>query len=254
MVEIHSIQRRPAAVRRVWAILSVFETGKPVGDYGALALLADGAGFSYGAHQGTDRSGTLDVTVRDFLDAVESRRALCSKDDEVCLTSFAERLAEDETTQIDPKLKMDAWPSWARDGGGVLQRLGRDLDSGMQDVQDDVFSRMYFEPALREVVRSGARTDLAVALLYDTAIQSGPAAISRMRNLFPAPAPIRGGDEDEWVLAYIAARRRWLLGRGGVVATTVYRMDAMLELARGDVWYFNQPFGLRMPKSTVAIP
>ncbi|HEX2640112.1 MAG TPA: hypothetical protein VHL50_06050, partial [Pyrinomonadaceae bacterium] len=41
------------------AVVSIFETSRPLGDFGAVAVLPDGAGISYGFCQFTHRSGAL---------------------------------------------------------------------------------------------------------------------------------------------------------------------------------------------------
>src|SRR5690606_29141754 len=53
----------------VQSIVRVFESGHPDGRYDAIVILPDSAGISYGISQGTDRSGTLDRIVRDYIAA-----------------------------------------------------------------------------------------------------------------------------------------------------------------------------------------
>ena len=49
------------------AIVNVFETSKPFGDYAACVVLNDGAGISYGINQFTHRSGSLLAVVEKYL-------------------------------------------------------------------------------------------------------------------------------------------------------------------------------------------
>ncbi len=49
------------------AIVHVFETSNPFGDYAACVVLNDGAGVSYGINQFTHRSGSLAAVVREYL-------------------------------------------------------------------------------------------------------------------------------------------------------------------------------------------
>ena len=49
------------------AIVHVFETSRPFGDYAACVVLNDGAGVSYGINQFTHRSGSLRAVVEKYL-------------------------------------------------------------------------------------------------------------------------------------------------------------------------------------------
>src|SRR5438093_13015784 len=49
------------------AIVHIFETSRPFGDYAAVAVLNDGAGVSYGIDQFTHRSGSLLAVVEAYL-------------------------------------------------------------------------------------------------------------------------------------------------------------------------------------------
>jgi len=49
------------------AIVNVFETGKPFGEFTAVAVLNDGAGISYGISQFTHRSGSLAAVIERYL-------------------------------------------------------------------------------------------------------------------------------------------------------------------------------------------
>ncbi len=54
-------------ISKAMAIVSIFETGKPHGNYAALVVLNDGAGISYGIKQFTHRSGSLLQVVEKYL-------------------------------------------------------------------------------------------------------------------------------------------------------------------------------------------
>jgi hypothetical protein len=49
------------------AIVHVFETSRPFGDYSAVAVLDDGAGVSYGINQFTHKSGSLYTVLNTYL-------------------------------------------------------------------------------------------------------------------------------------------------------------------------------------------
>ena len=68
-------------IEKAMAIVSIFETGKPRGNYAALAVLNDGAGISYGIKQFTHRSGSLLQVVEKYLatDATAGRGTIESR-------------------------------------------------------------------------------------------------------------------------------------------------------------------------------
>lgn len=179
-------------------ILSLIETGALPSPkaYGAVAVLPDGAGVSYGKHQSTDAGGTLDQIVRFYVDA--GRRYATQ------LEEYLDELAANETAKLDP----NSLPLWATRLCELLKTAGD--DPVMQRVQDAVFDAEYWMPMLRHAASAGLELPLSHLVLYDTAIQSGPAAIPRMRRLFPDAAPSRGGDEEQWTRAYVTARHTYL--------------------------------------------
>ena len=56
----------PAQKHVIDCVLSIFETGRvpTSASYSTCSILADGAGISYGKHQCTDKSGSLDLVVK----------------------------------------------------------------------------------------------------------------------------------------------------------------------------------------------
>jgi chitosanase len=216
------------------SVLTIFETGRlpSPSAYATCAILSDGAGISYGKHQSTDRSGTLDKIV-DLYIAKGGKQA-----DE--LKQFVPKLALNETAKLDPK----NIPSWAKYLMGVLKTAG--ADPVMQAAQDEVFDANYWTPAMGHVQKIGLQTGLGALVVYDTCIHSGAGGVAIIRARFAEPAPCNGGDEKAWVLGYIKARREWLAAnKNPIVQRTVYRMDAFNEIARSGNWELNTPLTVR---------
>lgn len=214
------------------AIVSVFETGKAVPDYTACTILSDGAGISYGAHQATDRADSLDAILIRALDlgigrADEVRRVLAL-------------LQADATTRYT---SIATAPAEIQQAGALLRALG--ADPVMQRAQEEVFEAGYWIPAQRQAEEMGLVLPLSWAVVYDTCIHSGPGGVASIRARFPELPPARGGSEQAWVSAYVRARRAWLASRGGIVAATVYRMDAFLALIAAGNWSLTPPFKVR---------
>jgi chitosanase len=214
------------------SIVSIFETGKAAGDYGAATILPDGAGISYGAHQATDRADSLDAILMAYLDRGGQRAA-----------DVREVLALVQADATTGFRSVAAASPAAQRAVSILRALG--TDPVMQAAQEAVFERDYWQPAERQCIEMGLVLPLSWALVYDTCIHSGPGGVARIRALFSALPPARGGDERTWAAAYVAARRAWLASRGGIVAQTVYRMDSFHALIGAGNWGLVTPFTVR---------
>ena len=215
-------------------VLSIFETGRipSAASYAACTILADGAGISYGKHQATDRAGSLDKIVQLYID----KKGSLSEQ----LKPFLTRLAANETAKLDPKKP----PVWAQKLIEILKQTGS--DSIMRDAQDEVFDSAYWIPAVGHATNAGLKTALGHLVIYDTCIHSGPGGVANIRSKFPELAPSRGGDEKVWILAYVKARREWLLSnKNPLVQKTTYRMDALEDIAKSGNWDLSTPLKVR---------
>lgn len=174
-------------------IMSVIETGKLPSkeSYSSCQILNDGAGISYGKHQSTDKSDTLDKIVFKYIDL----NGLWAGD----ISCFTD-LLEGDLTNI---------PS---DRTNLLIRALKNAgeDPLMQKIQDEVFYNDYFKPAEEHCLYMDLKTPLAHLIIYDTCIQSGPGAVNKMRKLFPEVPPIKHGNEKVYLSAYLNARYKWL--------------------------------------------
>lgn len=220
-------------------IVGVFETGKPGGgDYSTCVYLADGAGITYGKHQATDKSGSLDAIVQRFL--------VHKKSETMRLSPFLTLLEQNNTVGYEP----DDLPPWVHDLMGILERLGS--DPIMQKAQDEIFDEWYWEPMAKRCREMGLRHALSWLVMYDTAIHSGPAGIDRMRRLFGPVPPSAGGDEKLFTEAYVHARRRWLSTHQKIILhATVYRMDSILDIMKRGNWELNTPLTLMKPRVVI---
>lgn len=221
--------------RVIQAILSVFETGKPEGDYSACVVLDDGAGISYGKHQATDKGGALDAIVLRYIDKGGSRAAE--------IKPYVERLAKNETALADPK----ALPAWVQDLISLLHTAG--ADPAMRQAQDEVFDERYWTPAVQQWTAMGLVLPLSHCVVYDTCIQSGPQnGVANIRKRFPESPPSGGGDERLWTAAYLRARRAWLAANPNpVVQKTVNRVDVLLGLVSAANWQLTTPITIGPP-------
>lgn len=227
--------------RIIQSILSVFETGKTEPDYGALVILDDGAGITYGKHQSTDRSGSLDQIVLRYID----RGGLFAS----ALTPYVSKLAGNETVGADPK-NPSSWPSWLKELTDLLRRAGS--DPVMQKAQDDIFDEVYWTSAAAQAKDMKLVLPLSWLICYDSTIHSGSNGIARIRKMFPESPPSGGGDERDWAVAYLQARRSWLASHEkAILRDTVYRIDAILKMAEDGNWNLDTPIVIAKPRATV---
>ena len=216
-------------------ILSVFETGTPEGDYGAVAVLQDGAGISYGLHQATDRADNLDEIVRRYIE----REGTYAD----ALREYVPRLERDESASVDPA----ELSAWVLDLMDTLQRAGRE-DPIMKATQDEVFDERYWQPAADQAEGMGLVHALSWAVIYDSCIHSGPGNVAKIRGMFSEVPPSKGGDEKLWTAAYVRARWSWLsLYPNDRVRMTRARPEAFQRLIDADNW------GLKLPITMLGV-
>lgn len=208
-------------------IVSVFETGVVQGDPGSIGDRHDGAGLTGGLHQGTDKSGALDAIVLDYVNA----KAKFSTE----FARFIPWLAANGSVR-DP-------------GGAVAQEFitlfvkTAKEDPVFLQVQEGVFSRLYWQPSQAACDELGLVLPLSRVCLYDLWIQSGAARLAKLRLQFPAVPPVRGGDERTWVTQLLGAREAFLLSsETPAVRASVYRVHALQKLAAEGRWSLTPPF------------
>lgn len=222
----------------IQSIVSVFETGDPDGDYGAVAVLPDGAGISYGKHQATDGGDNLDRILLRYIDLGGSARAEVQR--------LLPRLEEDTSTAYSSVVE---GPVWLQDAAELLERLGHE-DEVMQRAQDEIFDEEYWTPCRNHARAMQLTLPLSWAIVYDTCIHSGPRGVGRIRRRFPASPPSNGGDEVTWAKQYMQARRDWLASygeEGHIVRRTVVRIDALMAIAKKGNWHLETPIAIGAP-------
>lgn len=229
----------PQQKKVIDSILSIFETGKipTPASYSTCTILKDGAGISYGKHQATDRADSLDKIVKKYIAEGGTHATK--------LQPYLPQLAANETAKVNPA----APPDWAKSLVNLLKEAG--ADPKMQSAQDAIFDENYWNPALNHAKAIGLTTALGHAVMYDTCIHSGPGRVATHRAAFPQKSPANGGDEKEWVKAYVGARKAWLLGNSNpLVQKTIYRMETFEKLMSEGNWDLNTPLTVRGVKIT----
>lgn len=214
--------------RTIQAIVNVFETGKPAGDYANVTLLPGDPGhLTYGRSQTTLSSGGLWQLVEAYCAAAAGK---LPED----LLAYLPRLeARDVTLDQDARFR-----ALLRDAGA---------DAVMQRVQDQFFDRAYWDPALVASRGFGLSSALGAAVVYDSFIHG---AWARLRDAttarvgLPSAAKPSGAATDEraWVREYVALRRDWLAAHPNpVLRRAVYRMDTFATLIQAGNWALALP-------------
>jgi chitosanase len=207
------------------AIVNIFETGKPLGDYGRVTLLpGDTGGLTFGRSQTTLASGNLYKLVNAYCISESAQFA-------EPLRPYLERLREK-----DAELNSD------RAIRQALKKTGD--DPAMRDVQDAFFDKAYWNPAQKAADSLAIADPLGVAVIYDSKIHGSWARISN-KVITNVGNPQSFG-ERPWIEAYVNERRNWLANHTNtLLRKTVYRMDAFRELIAQNRWALDLPLTVR---------
>jgi chitosanase len=136
------------------AIVNIFESGRPIGDYSAVTVVkGDEGGLSYGRAQGALMRGGLFTLIQRYCQAAGAQYA-------DALSSYLGSMRQrDASLNGDDALK------------ALLREAGS--DPVMQKAQDDFFDQRYWNPALAAATSMGVQSALGVTITYDSFIHSG---------------------------------------------------------------------------------
>lgn len=217
--------------RTAQAIVNIFETGKPLGDYSAVVChVSDPGGLTYGRSQTTIHTGNLYFLVKAYCEAEGAKFA--NK-----LRPYLENLANKSAT-----LKCGSGSDDLRELTAILKAAG--TDPVMQSTQDDFFDRAYWTPAFNAARTLGIQTALGKAVVYDSFIHGSWARMRDRTN--QANGTVSQIGEKAWIKAYISIRRHWLGNHSNrLLRNTVYRMDAFNQLIQAGNWDLKIPFSVR---------
>lgn len=211
--------------RTVEALISVFEIGSALNDYGLVTVLpGDPALLCYGRCQIGLASGNLALLIDGY----------CAWEGAVYADAFApyrERLRA-----CDDRLAGD------RDFRQLLETTGD--DPTMWDAQDAFVDRIFWEATLRSAMRIGVTTALGVATIFDSRVHG---AWQRLRvSTIQEQGVVDTVGEAAWIKAYLRERRKWLANHPiQALSHTVYRVDSLLALAEVGNWDLTLPLTVR---------
>lgn len=205
------------------AIVHIFETSKPMGNYAAVAVLNDGAGVSYGISQFTHKSGSLEKVLR--------RYEKLNADVHSC-AAYILRLEDRSPANIQRVSQDNEFKRLLKTAAGV---------PAMRQAQREIAFEQYLKPAIDACAGSGFVLPMSLAVIYDS-INHGSWA--KIRDLVPAHLA-----EKDWIKTYVTKRDAWLESVQRL-RPTVYRTDFFLaQIARGN-WNLDLPMNVHGYKLT----
>lgn len=213
-------EKSPDKKKKIQEILNVFETGKAEGDYSNVSIFHDAPGevrqITFGRSQTTQHSH-LHELMQDYIVASGKYADLFKG------INFKDYSLVNNKTLI-ANLKLSG------------------SDPIMREVQDRFFDRRYWEPAIKWAKNNGITSPIGQLVIYDSFIHSGGIP-SYLRNRFPERTPTNGGNEVEWLRAYLKTRHNWLKNHSRkILNKTIYRTSAMINhLEKGD-YNLDSPF------------
>ena len=208
---------------KAMAVVNIFETGRPFGEYSALAVLNDGAGISYGISQFTHRSGSLHDVVSLFLESggQAGRVVLAERLDLLRSPSpGAVRMAA-----VDQRLK-----NALRAAAGTPE---------MRAAQHRVAFERYLRPAVDACAGWDFVLPLSLAVVYDS-MTHGSWEMIRDRVRTPAPRVPSVGFEKAWITAYVKKRHEWLRGIPRLRSTSYRTAFFLAQIIAGN-WQLELP-------------
>ncbi len=186
----------PAWKKAIWSITSIFESGKAEGDPAAYQTVDAGI-ISYGKHQATLGSGTLNRVVEAFLRRSNSPTSQALKQE------YAERIAKgDASLRNDGRLRQ------------LLLQAAAEPE--MNEAQDEVFDQNFYQPVIAQARKYNISSPLGLACLYDTQIQGGlfillPRVTEKLGGIVGESGPKGVIDEATWIGTFLDLREERLL-------------------------------------------
>ena len=210
---------------KAMAIVHIFETSRPFGDYAAYAVLNDGAGVSYGINQFTHRSGSLAAVVNKYLAGGGQIGKEVFEENITVLRSAsanAIRMAA-ANKQFEKALRAAA------------------VTGEMREAQNAVAFERYLRPAIEACEGSEFVTPLSLAVIYDS-INHGSWERVRDHVAIPGSANMtRLTFEKTWIGEYVRKRHQWLRSVPRL-RSTAYRTAFFLTQIAQRNWNLDLPF------------
>lgn len=224
---------------KAMAIVHIFETSRPFGDYAAYAVLNDGAGVSYGINQFTHRSGSLALVIYKYL----------KSGGQVGQEVFEENLAVLRSPSTNA-IRIAA----------ADKRLEKALKAAaatreMRAAQHAVAFERYLLPASEACEGSQFVLTLSLAVIYDSINHGSWERIRDRVSISPPTNSSNIGFEKAWITVYVRKRHEWLLSIPRL-RPAAYRTSFFLAQIAQRNWNLDLPFfvhGVALTKNNFRI-
>jgi hypothetical protein len=208
---------------KAMAVVNIFETGRPFGEYAALAVLDDGAGISYGISQFTHRSGSLYELVCSYLEngGRVGRGILIENLGLLLSTSASAVLSASQNRLLKNALKAAA------------------VTREMRAAQHAVAFERYLRPAVEACAGSGFACPLSLAVIYDSITHGSWERIRdhvRVGRLGMQPISF----EKRWITEYVKKRHQWLRSVPRLKSTSYRTAFFLAQIIAGN-WNLDLP-------------
>lgn len=223
------------------AIVNIFETGRPTGDYVACVVLNDGAGVSYGFAQFTHRSGSLYTVVERYLaNGGQIGRDVLAAALPLLSSSQASAIVElSGNTRFKNALRSAA------------------VTREMKEAQQFVATERYLKPAIVICERLRFTLPLSLAVVYDSVVHGSWERVAERVTVAASTAKTAKGvtlAEKAWITAYVRRRHAWLTAIVRLRSTT-YRTKFFLDQIAIGNWELRTPLtvhGVRLSEPPLA--
>jgi hypothetical protein len=210
------------------AIVHVFETSRPFGDYSAYVVLDDGAGVSYGINQFTHKSGSLLKVVERYI---ENGGTASSS----VLESSIDLLEMRSPKAIETLAGNSAFKA-------ALKAAGKTPE--MRLAQRQVMETMYLIPAIQACEDSHFELPLSLAVVYDSMNHGSYSTGAKIRDRVTVNRSQYASNEKfekAWVADYCHERLAWLKTKTGSLRNSVYRPQFFLDQIVAGNWGLELP-------------
>ena len=206
---------------RILSVVNIFETGTADGVYGNVSIYHDGKKdengqitrqITYGRSQTTEQGN-----LKDLIAAYIANKGVFAADFQPYMPKLGVTPLVDDQNFIN-----------------LLKKAAKD-DPIMTTTQDEFFDKDYYLPAFKFFTDNGFIQPLSMLVIYDSYIHSGSIP-DFLRKRFPEVPPVKGGDEKEWIEAYVKVRHDWLVSKPDPLDLTVYRTETFLKAIEEDNW------------------
>ncbi|MBP6001852.1 MAG: chitosanase [Pyrinomonadaceae bacterium] len=214
---------------KAFAIVKVFETSRPFGDYAACVVLDDGAGISYGVSQFTHRSGSLLAVVERYL-------------------KNGGTVGSNVLTQSLNALRDVSGRSIARTSANeTLKKALRAaaVTREMKVAQMAVTTELYLNPAIAACKRYGFTQPLSLAVVFDSVVHGSFYRVAR-------GVGVGAANERAWITDYVRRRDTWLASYPRLAATR-YRTRFFLGQIAISNWELKLPLNVHGVRLTDAM-